>query len=68
MAQQRINDNVQAMIGQLASQAKEFAGLTQVILSPRAIGPAEAILASFKANGTATADAPDAGSGDAKKG
>lgn len=54
MAQQRINDNVQAMIGQLASQAKEFAGLTQVILSPRAIAPAEAILKALPAPAAAT--------------
>ena len=57
MAQQRINDNVQAMIGQLASQAKEFAGLTQVILSPRAIAPAEAIMKSLPAPAAATTTA-----------
>ena len=65
MAQQRINDNVQAMIGQLASQAKEFAGLTQVILSPRAIAPAEAIMKALPAPATAAAATPanDGGNG-----
>lgn len=55
MAQQRINDNVQAMITQLASQAQTFAGLTQVILSPRAIAPAEAIMKALPAPATTTA-------------
>jgi len=55
MAQQRINDNVQAMIGQLASQAQTFAGLTQVILSPCAIAPAEAIMKAIPAPATTTA-------------
>ena len=67
MAQQRINDNVQAMISHLANQASTFAGLTQTILSPRAIAPAEAILASFKANGTSAASETPAADNGAKK-
>ena len=67
MAQQRINDNMQAMIAQLANQASTFAGLTQTILSPRAIAPAEAILASFKATGTSAASATPAADNGAKK-
>ena len=67
MAQQRINDNVQAMIGQLANQAETFAGMTQTILSPRALGISEAALAGLKASGTSAASATPAASDGAKK-
>ena len=63
MAQQRINDNVQAMITQLASQAQTFAGLTQVILSPRAIAPAEAIMKALPAPASTTTAASTATAG-----
>ena len=53
-AQQRVNDAILASVNSLASQAAQFAGMTQTILSPRALAPTEAILASFKANGTST--------------
>lgn len=54
MTQQRINDNVKAMIDGLATQANTFAGMTQTILSPRALGPSEAVLAALKATPAAT--------------
>lgn len=54
MAQQRINDNVQAMIASLANQAKVFDGMTQTILSPRALAPTEAILKALPAPATAS--------------
>ena len=57
MAQQRINDNVQAMINSLANQAATFAGMTQTILSPRALAPAEAVLKALPAPATTTATA-----------
>lgn len=61
MAQQRINDNVAAMLNTLNTQAQQFAAMTQTILSPRALGPAEAVLASIKAAQSAAAPAPDNG-------
>ena len=68
MAQQRINDNVQAMITQLASQAQTFAGLTQTILSPRAIAPAEAILKALPAPAATTAATTPANNGSQNNG
>ena len=66
-AQQRVNDAIMASINTLSGQAAQFASLTQTILSPRALGPAEAILASFKANGTSAAsDTPAADNGSKK--
>lgn len=69
-AQQRVNDAIMASVKTLAAQAETFSGLTQTILSPRAIAPAEAILASFKANGTATTSGSGAAAAnnEAKKG
>ncbi len=54
MAQQRINDNVAAMLNTLNTQAQQFAGMTQTIISPRALGPSEAVLANAKAATTVT--------------
>ena len=56
-AQQRVNDNIMSMIGTLNTQAAQFAGMTQTILSPRALGPSEAVLASVKAAAPAAATA-----------
>ena len=54
-AQQRVNDAIMASVKTLGAQAAQFAGLTQVILSPRAIAPAEAIMKALPAPATATA-------------
>lgn len=66
-AQQRVNDAIMASVKTLGAQAEQFAGMTQLILSPRALAPTEAILASFKANGTSTAGAAAAANDGAKK-
>lgn len=66
-AQQRVNDNVRAMIDGLAAQANVFAGMTQTILSPRALGISEAALAGIRANGASAAGTTPAANGDAKK-
>ena len=50
-AQQRVNDAIMASISTLSGQAAQFAAMTQTILSPRALGPAEAVLASMKGTG-----------------
>lgn len=57
-AQQRVNDAIMASINTLGAQAAQFAGMTQVILSPRAIAPAEAILKSLPAPAAAEAATP----------
>ena len=53
-AQQRVNDAIMASVKTLGAQAEQFAGLTQTILSPRAIAPAEAILKALPAPAAAT--------------
>ena len=53
-AQQRVNDAIMASINTLGAQAAQFAGMTQTILSPRALAPAEAILKALPAPATAT--------------
>lgn len=62
-AQQRVNDNIMAMIGTLNTQAAQFAGMTQTILSPRALGPSEAVLASVKAAAPAATTTTTASNG-----
>lgn len=54
-AQQRVNDAIMASVKTLGAQAAQFAGLTQTILSPRALAPAEAILKALPAPAAATA-------------
>lgn len=54
-AQQRVNDAIMASVKTLGAQAELFAGLTQTILSPRAIAPAEAILKALPAPAAAAA-------------
>jgi hypothetical protein len=53
-AQQRVNDAIMASVNTLGAQAAQFAGMTQMILSPRALAPAEAILKSLPAPTSAT--------------
>lgn len=55
-AQQRVNDAIMASINTLSGQAAQFKAMTQTILSPRALGPAEAVLASMKASGASATD------------
>ena len=54
-AQQRVNDAIMSSVKTLGAQAEMFAGLTQTILSPRAIAPAEAILKALPAPAAAGA-------------
>lgn len=60
-AQQRVNDSILASIKTLATQAAQFQAMTQTILSPRALGPAEAVLAAMKAAAPAATTAADNG-------
>ena len=58
-AQQRVNDAIMASVKTLGAQANVFAGLTQTILSPRAIAPAEALLKALPAPAAASATPAD---------
>lgn len=62
-AQQRVNDAVLASVKTLGAQAEQFASLTQTILSPRALAPAEAVLKALPAPATATATTTTAANG-----
>lgn len=53
-AQQRVNDAIMASVSALGAQVVQFTGMTQTILSPRALGPSEAVLASVKAPAATT--------------
>jgi hypothetical protein len=60
-SQQRVNDAIMASVKTLGAQAEMFAGLTQTILSPRAIAPAEAILKALPAPTAASATPSNGG-------
>ena len=53
-AQQRVHDAIMASVKTLGAQAEQFASMTQTILSPRALAPAEAILKALPAPAAAT--------------
>lgn len=57
-AQQRVNDAIMASVKTLDAQAAQFASMTQTILSPRALAPAEAILKALPAPAATTTTTP----------